>query len=138
MEDMVAKSRQARGEGVGNVTLTESDVIAIREELAKGGIKYGELAKKYGVDTHTIYSINIGGHWRHLLPEDYVPADGYIARGEEHGRAILTEDQVRQVRQLCASGLFPNVELAEMFNVSASTIGDIKKRRSWKHLEDEP
>lgn len=51
--------------------------------------------------------------------------------GEAHGRAIVTEDDVRMI-------LSRNTEsreiLAREFGVSKGTISDIRGRRSWRHI----
>lgn len=52
--------------------------------------------------------------------------------GERHGMAVLTEDQVREIRAL--RGSEPQASLAARFGVAVSTICVIQKRRSWTHL----
>jgi predicted XRE-type DNA-binding protein len=51
--------------------------------------------------------------------------------GEAHSRSKLTEDMVRGIRNCALS----NTEAAELFGISRSTVYDIRKRRSWKHVE---
>lgn len=50
--------------------------------------------------------------------------------GEAHGRAMITENDVRKIRSSkeCVTAL------AERFHISTSAIRHILKRRSWKHL----
>lgn len=55
------------------------------------------------------------------------------SRGETHNMAVLTESDVYQIRQLLEDGLLQR-EIAEIYNVSASTIGSIKRRERWTHL----
>jgi hypothetical protein len=50
--------------------------------------------------------------------------------GEKHGKAILTERQVKRI----LIDPRPYAEIATEYNVAASTIGSIKQRKSWKHL----
>ena len=50
--------------------------------------------------------------------------------GENHGMAKLTEIQVLEIRQSKEIGQI----LAEQYNVSNTTISDIRTRRIWKHL----
>lgn len=50
--------------------------------------------------------------------------------GEGHGKAILTERQVRRILK----DPRPYTEIATQYNVAPSTIGSIKQRVSWKHL----
>ena len=50
--------------------------------------------------------------------------------GEKHGKAVLTERQVRRILK----DPRPYVEIATQYNVAPSTIGSVKQRVSWKHL----
>jgi hypothetical protein len=50
--------------------------------------------------------------------------------GEKHGKAILTERQVRNILK----DPRPYAEIATQYNVATTTIGSIKQRVSWKHL----
>ena len=53
-----------------------------------------------------------------------------VSRGENHGNAKLTADLVRDIRTSKESG----VEMARRLGLSKTTIFDIRKRRSWKHI----
>jgi|SRR6516164_5497046 len=53
-----------------------------------------------------------------------------LPRGEEHGSAILREEDVLMIR---ASGESRKT-LAQRYNVSPETIKTIRARRSWKHV----
>lgn len=54
-------------------------------------------------------------------------------RGEEAGRAKLTENEVREIRKMRGEGAVYPV-IARRFGVSESTIAAIIRGRSWKHL----
>jgi hypothetical protein len=54
-------------------------------------------------------------------------------RGSRHGRSVLTEDQVRQIKAL--RGLQSGKSLAAMFGVSRQIVCDIHKGRRWAHIE---
>lgn len=56
--------------------------------------------------------------------------------GEENTRAVLTAEQVREIRRLHRSGGWQQVQLAQRFKVHKSTIGQIVRGRSWKHVND--
>jgi hypothetical protein len=51
--------------------------------------------------------------------------------GESHGRALMTEDDVRAIRASTISIR----KLAAQYNLSAGAVQHIRKRRSWKHVE---
>jgi hypothetical protein len=59
------------------------------------------------------------------------------ARGEDAGRARLTEQQVIEIRALYARGGTSFVKLGKRFGVGRSTIGAIAMRKSWRHLKEE-
>lgn len=53
--------------------------------------------------------------------------------GEKNGRALLSESQVLEIRQLYDEGKSP-LTLSETYGVSRSIIYKIGKRESWRHL----
>jgi hypothetical protein len=52
------------------------------------------------------------------------------AKGSKIGAAKLTEDQVKYIKNSGLSGY----ELAEVFNVAASTINSAKRGKTWRHV----
>lgn len=59
---------------------------------------------------------------------------GNYTRGEAFNRSSLTDSLVVYMRSLYAKGNWTHAELAEVFDVDVSTVSDIIKRRSWKHI----
>lgn len=59
---------------------------------------------------------------------------GLYKVGSENGKAKLTEDQVIDIKLMLRLGI-GNKVISDGFGVTPETIGDIKKGRSWKHLE---
>jgi hypothetical protein len=53
--------------------------------------------------------------------------------GEQHGHAILTEEQAQSI----LADPRPYTAIAADYNVAASTIGSLKQRHSWGHLQGE-
>ena len=51
--------------------------------------------------------------------------------GEANHRAIFTEENVRMIR----SDPRTHAELARVMGVSQSTISNIRRRRTWKHVD---
>lgn len=51
--------------------------------------------------------------------------------GEKHGMSKVNESIVREIRSSSLSG----VELARQFGITTTTVCDIRKRRSWKHIK---
>lgn len=59
---------------------------------------------------------------------------GQHPRGERHGRAKLTEDDIRAMRRAYNDGVFIK-DLADQYGVSDVTAGRVVHRRIWKHVE---
>ena len=55
-------------------------------------------------------------------------------RGEKNSSAILTDENVRQIRKYIAEKTFTQRKIAEMFIVVPMVISDIKLGKSWKHV----
>lgn len=66
-------------------------------------------------------------HWTRLRPESAL-------RGEQHGRARLTEADVLEIRRIYAAGEMAQHPLAHRFGVSRSLIKDIVQGKCWRHL----
>jgi len=66
-------------------------------------------------------------HHARLRPE-------IMARGEKNGSAVLTNRQVRAIRQKQKAG-WTQRALAKEFGVSKGTIGFIVQRLTWKHVK---
>lgn len=59
---------------------------------------------------------------------------GRTARGSRNGSALLTEDQVRQIRKRLVTGDLLR-EIADDFSVCLATISNINTGKNWKHLQ---
>lgn len=55
------------------------------------------------------------------------------AKGSSNGKALLTEDMVREIRELYASGM-TQTQIAGMFPVTQSSVSLIVLRKQWKHI----
>jgi hypothetical protein len=58
--------------------------------------------------------------------------NGLQPRGETHGQALLTADDVRMIRSLVGS--VSQKELARRYGVDPSSVSNIVRRRYWRHL----
>lgn len=61
---------------------------------------------------------------------------GTHARGERNPSAILSRGDARMLRSLYQSGAWAIGELADIFKVSKTTVADIGKGRTWRHIND--
>lgn len=55
-------------------------------------------------------------------------------KGEDNGRVILTETQVREIRMKYANGSITQLQLALEYGVKRTTISKIIRRETWSHL----
>ena len=55
------------------------------------------------------------------------------ARGERSGRAVLTEQDIRDIRELRDEGM-TYMELSTWYSVSSGTISAIIARKTWRHV----
>ena len=56
-----------------------------------------------------------------------------VTKGEQHGNAKLTENDVREIRRLRANGT-PRQTVAQMFGISQSNVKQITARTAWAHV----
>lgn len=134
MEDMTKKQRH------GSAKLTENDVKEIYR-LSKEGLLDKDLAVQFEVSPSCVTMILNGKNWSHLR-EKPAKRDHFMRRmsdkkpnGEKNGASKLTEDKVRQIRQLKESSGLSNRVIGEMFGVSPSRISFICTRKSWSHVQ---
>ena len=57
-----------------------------------------------------------------------------VRRGTAHGRAKLTEDDVRRMRELAATSHLSAYQLGRLFNVNGKTALTCIRRQTWKSL----
>lgn len=57
----------------------------------------------------------------------------FMFRGKVHGGSTLKEEQVKEIRNRLISGETSN-SVAIIFGVHKTTISDIKRRKSWRHI----
>ncbi len=62
----------------------------------------------------------------------------FRARGERHGNAKLTAQQVRAIRRDRAAHDTAFCVLADRFGISISTVGRVLRRETWDRPEYEP
>lgn len=53
-------------------------------------------------------------------------------RGEQHGRAKLTADDVRNIRALYAEGELSQRQIGELYGITQQHIGHIVNHKTWK------
>ena len=59
---------------------------------------------------------------------------GRQSRGESHSDAKLTDEKVKEIRELYDTGNYTQDQLSDLFRVSQSNISRIVLRKTWKHI----
>lgn len=60
--------------------------------------------------------------------------NGLTVMGQDCSWSKLNEEQVKQICELIASKQYKITDIANMYNVSVTTIGDIARGKQWKHI----
>lgn len=76
-------------------------------------------------------------HDRDAKGRAYVGGPYSAARGEDSGRAKVTERDVREIRRLYASGTIGYRRLSQRYGVTPMAVKAIVTRKSWRHVDDE-
>lgn len=131
-QDAVNKDRIRRGQNSPKSKLTEGAVSAVVERF-NAGESMKSLAQSYGVDCSTLWRAVRGETWCRVDKQNVIAANPRSPRGEKHSRAKLTEDGVRSIRSMAASGV-THKSLAEQFGVTQFTIKAVVYKRNWAHI----
>jgi hypothetical protein len=71
----------------------------------------------------------------HGTPTQVLTINKNAKRGEGNVRAKLTDDDVREIRALHATGKYTYQEIGDAFGVSNTNISSIVRRITWTHVE---
>lgn len=130
------RTHSPKGELHPMAILTREDVeeiIALRQK----GYRYTEIAERFDVTPGLVGGIIRGNIWPHIeRPDDLEPSAKGL-KGEEHPQAKLTEENVREIRKLYATGQYRQVDLADRFGVTQVLISKIVRRVVWAYVDDE-
>lgn len=127
MADKIAKGRARAlfGENAPHAILTEEQAKAILSDPRS----HSQIAAAYGVAVQTISSLKTRVSWPHLGAGKGVKAKRVSPRKGVSEK--ITPEIVREIRTSAERG----VALAARLGVTSATITDIRKRRSWAHIE---
>ena len=125
--DKIAKGRARvpAGEKHWRAVLTEEQARAILGDPRP----HSHIASEYGVHPGTISSLKTRVSWPHLGPTKGVKAKRVSPRKGVSDK--ITPEIVRAIRASHDRG----IDLAARYGVTKATITDIRKRRSWAHIE---
>ncbi len=70
--------------------------------------------------------------WANVIPDAKLHPEK--VQGERNGNAKITDNLVREIRSLYASGAYSQTELAIQFGIKQTTISGIVLKKTWKHI----
>lgn len=130
-----------------NSKLTRDQVIEIYGIRPRPDtyLEYESLANKFGVHVESIRNVLHGRTWASLSTELGIDVSERGKPGPRDRRpqtkpkrdAILTVDQVREIRRLDPRSMKEYRDLAERFGVKMVTVRHVVYRLSWKWLDQE-
>jgi hypothetical protein len=85
----------------------------------------------YGTDNRLI-NLRWGTREENVADRD---KQGRTVKGVDHFRHKLTEDDVREIRKLSASG-HTSIEIAPLYGISPRSIRKVVSKTRWKHIAD--
>jgi len=118
--------------GTSSEKLSESEVVEIRKRHVNHGTPLPEIRGEYDLETPTASMIVTGRRW----PKADGPTRDTMLdydKGESHGNAKLTNEDVRQMRRMNEDG-YNYGEIAEDYDVHKTTVGRICRRDAWEHV----
>lgn len=131
--DMKRKGRKPVGSKAGGAKLTEAQIAEI-DRLRRTGESCTTIAARFGVVPQQIARIIRRAEWAHI-PADPIASKmpPALLRGHFHHASKLTEADVTAIRKRVRAGEM-KAHLAREFGVTPTLIGNIIKRRCWKHI----
>lgn len=129
-DNMVDAAKKGR---VGGMRVSDANVISLLRDYIIGMLRE-DIAAKYGISLLSVSDFTTGKsrawlHGNHGCPTLQELKD---ARRFKH-KAILTEDKVREIKALIASGM-QGKDIAERFGVHKATISDIRQGKTWSDI----
>jgi group I intron endonuclease len=107
--------------------------IKLIYELLSQRKTFKEIGKKFNVTPRTISEIKNGLTWKITDLDFKGLANPLINVGNANPSAKLSEDQVKEICKLIAEG-HSNSVLADKYNVSKTTIFNVRSGKKWKHI----
>lgn len=138
VRDALRHGTAVTGKTSPKAKLTEEQVIEIRERHAAGDISQSALGREYGVCQSTIARIIYHKAWRWVgLFPSRPPAPSPLPERDNGGRRTaskIREVDVQEMRELFASQVFNQVELAELYDLTSGQVSKIILGQSWNDV----
>lgn len=145
-EDMVKHGRSCRGTASVQAKMTEAQVAEMVAYRIETGVRYQDVADKFGISKSNVQRIMAGKGWKHVRFDPKADADNKAAncskKGERGSRSKLFPADVRIIcerytRERPTNGKVA-AELAAQYGVHHSSIMSIVRGKAWAHLPGLP
>lgn len=129
------KAARGRNYGTrhGSTKLTPELVVEARDAWHAGAL-LKDLCREYGLSTTAMHHALVGNTWSHEPGARRPRTVNNQVRGERVARAIVTAEQVREIRALYAAGGWSHATLGARYGITKSGIKAIVRRETWKHV----
>jgi predicted XRE-type DNA-binding protein len=107
--------------------LTEEQVSEILIMVANR-VGQKEICAAFGIPQKTVSDIVNGRRWSH------VPRPPELDHRRKYGKDKLSEEQVREIRQLVGTKTKSNRQIAALYGVNEANIRAIASGKTWKHV----
>lgn len=132
-------SRSNSGEKNGRAILSAKEVWEIKMLLHYTKLRVGEIAEHFCVSTSAINDIKKGIRWIIIEIDKKDPFPEHLQKvyneiNEFSVRQKLTRNQVKEIKIIIRDTDLLNTEIAEIFNIGATTISNIRTGETWSEV----
>lgn len=119
---------------------TKESLMMLISDVNSGQYTRKEVMEKYDICRETLRKILNRTTYTDELKDTIIDPKFKTAMrrnnsiGEENPRAKLTNEEVLMIIKIIQSKQYTLADIARMFEVSPVTIGNIKNKKTWKHL----
>lgn len=111
------------------------------KDVNSGLFKKKQILEKYDICDETLRKILAHISYKKeteniIIKPKFIDDMTRDTKGEKNGRAKLNEERVKEIIKLLLTKKYNYPQLAKKFNVSVSTISNIKNKKTWKHLTE--
>lgn len=137
MRDRNVHGTGVRGERSNTHKLVADDVCKLRRMYSTGKYTLTQLSIQSGLSLSGVRSAITGITWKHISGHvvEKVRLPRNRRAGERNSNSKLTEDKVRKIRTLYATGSYTHSRLGSLYKVSDSAIRSIVTGVSWKTVK---
>lgn len=115
-----------RGRRNPRTGITEEDALRIYELAIKEERTLEDIGEEYGISACAVVDIKVGRTWNYVTKKEYVK--------NLHPGSKLSDEDVKTIFYLAASGEVSYRTLADMYDLSSSRISDIRNKKAFSDI----